>query len=268
MYLKCAAFAVSAGPARRPADSPGKVAGVYGARGAGPWDDPGRGWGSGRAPGLALLLLLGQLLALLGRGDAFYLEVRELEEKCFIQEIPDGTVVIGNYKTELYDPAMEKYQPSPQWINLFVFVKDPENKNLLARQYGPQGSFTFTSQSPGEHQICLHLESIRFALFYDGKLAIHLDMQLGEHTNDYTEIAANDKLTLLHLRVQQLVEQVEQIQKEQEYQRWREERFRQTSESTNQRVLWWSILQTLILVAIGIWQMQHLKSFFKAKKLV
>ncbi|KAF5920574.1 hypothetical protein HPG69_012055, partial [Diceros bicornis minor] len=258
----------SEGSARRPADSPGKVAGACGARSAGPLASPGRAWGCGRAPGLALPLLLGQLLGLLGRGGAFYLEVRELEEKCFIQEIPDGTVVIGNYKTELYDPAMEKYQPSPQWINLFVFVKDPENKNLLARQYGPQGSFTFTSQSPGEHQICLHLESIRFALFYDGKLAIHLDMQLGEHTNDYAEFAANDKLTLLHLRVQQLVEQVEQIQKEQEYQRWREERFRQTSESTNQQVLWWSILQTLILVAIGVWQMQHLKSFFKAKKLV
>ncbi|XP_042838393.1 transmembrane emp24 domain-containing protein 9-like isoform X2 [Panthera tigris] len=175
---------------------------------------------------MALPLLLGQLLALMGPGDAFYLEVRELEEKCFIQEIPDGTVVIGNYKTELYDPAMEKYQPSPQWINLFVFVKDPENK------------------------------------------AIHLDMQLGERTNDYSEFAAKDKLTQLHLRVQQLVEQVELIQKEQEYQRWREERFRQTSESTNQRVLWWSILQTFILVATGVWQMQHLKSFFKAKKLV
>ena len=33
--------------------------------------------------------------------------------------------------------------------------------------------------------------------------------------------------------------QVEQITKEQNYQRYREERFRQTSESTNQRVLWW-----------------------------
>lgn len=44
---------------------------------------------------MALPLLLGQLLALMGPGDAFYLEVRELEEKCFIQEIPDGTVVIG-----------------------------------------------------------------------------------------------------------------------------------------------------------------------------
>ncbi|XP_010844944.1 PREDICTED: transmembrane emp24 domain-containing protein 9-like [Bison bison bison] len=249
------------GGTQRPSGSPGKVAGACGTRGPGPRAGPGLGWGRARAAGLALPLLLWQLLALAGGGAAFYLEVRELEEKCFIQEIPDGTVVIGNYKTELYDPAMEKYQPSPQWINLFVF-------NLLARQYGPRGSFTFTSQSPGEHEVCLHLKSIRFALFYDGKLAIHLDMQLGEHTNDHTELAANDKLTLLHLRIQQLVEQVEKIQKEQEYQRRREEHFRQTSESTNQRVLWWSILQTLILVATGIWQMQHLKSFFKAKKLV
>ncbi|XP_042106745.1 transmembrane emp24 domain-containing protein 9-like [Ovis aries] len=173
---------------------------------------------------------------------------------------------LGNYKTELYDPAMEKYQPSPQWINLFVFVKDPENKVRQAltpcspapftgplpstpalRDFrtwtdafsltssflvwpvrvrtwdtpGPRGSFTFTSQAPGEHEVCLHLKSTRFALFYDGKLAIHLDMQLSEHTNDYAELAANDKLTLLHLRIQQLVEQVEKIQKEQEYQRAR-----------------------------------------------
>lgn len=49
---------------------------------------------------------------------------------------------------------------------------------------------------------------------------------------------------------------------------YREERFRMTSESTNQRVLWWSIAQTLILIVTGIWQMKHLKSFFEAKKLV
>lgn len=39
-------------------------------------------------------LLLGQLLALTGGEDAFYLDIRELE-KCFIQEIPGGTMVIG-----------------------------------------------------------------------------------------------------------------------------------------------------------------------------
>ena len=48
---------------------------------------------------------------------------------------------------------------------------------------------------------------------------VHLDIQVGEHANDYAEIAAKDKLSELQLRVRQLVEQVEQIQKEQIYQR-------------------------------------------------
>lgn len=49
---------------------------------------------------------------------------------------------------------------------------------------------------------------------------------------------------------------------------FREERFRATSESTNQRVLWWALAQTLILLCTGFWQMRHLKGFFEAKKLV
>lgn len=44
---------------------------------------------------------------------------------------------------------------------------------------------------------------------------------MGEHANDYAEIAAKDKLSELQLRVRQLIEQVEQIQKEQNYQRVR-----------------------------------------------
>lgn len=48
---------------------------------------------------------------------------------------------------------------------------------------------------------------------------VHLDIQVGEHTNNYPEIAAKDKLTELQLRVRQLLDQVEQIQKEQNYQR-------------------------------------------------
>ena len=70
--------------------------GGCGTRGPGPRASPGLGWGRARAAGLALPLLLWQLLALAGGGGAFYLEARELEEKCFIQEILDGTVVIGH----------------------------------------------------------------------------------------------------------------------------------------------------------------------------
>ncbi|KAF3838840.1 hypothetical protein F7725_010608 [Dissostichus mawsoni] len=114
--------------------------------------------------------------------SSLYFHIGETEKKCFIEEIPDETMII-------------------------------------------EGRFTFTSHTPGEHQICLHSNSSKFALFAGGMLRVHLDIQVGEHANNYAEIAAKDKLTELQLR-------------------------------------------TLILVAIGIWQMRHLKSFFEAKKLL
>ncbi|CAD7675593.1 unnamed protein product [Nyctereutes procyonoides] len=91
------------------------------------------------------------------------------------------------------------------------------------------GPWIASISSPQKCQIGLHIESIQFALLYIGKLTIHLDMQLGECTNDYVEFTANNKLTWQHL------------------------------------LPLWSILQTFILVAIGIWQMQHLKCFLKPR---
>ncbi|KAG8141158.1 putative Transmembrane emp24 domain-containing protein [Naja naja] len=195
--------------------------------------------------------LLGALLLAGRAARGLYFHIGETEKRCFIEEIPDETMVIGNYRTQLWDKQAEAFLPSTPGLGMFVEVRDPDSKVILSRQYGSEGRFTFTSHTPGEHQICLHSNSTRLALFAGGKL-----------------IAAKDKLTELQLRARQLLDQVEQIQKEQNYQRFREERFRMTSESTNQRVLWWSIAQTVILLLTGIWQMRHLKSFFEAKKLV
>ncbi|XP_011838644.1 PREDICTED: transmembrane emp24 domain-containing protein 4 isoform X3 [Mandrillus leucophaeus] len=169
-----------------------------------------------RAMGRQVLLLLA-LCATGARG--LYFHIGETEKRCFIEEIPDETMVIGNYRTQMWDKQKEVFLPSTPGLGMHVEVKDPDGKVVLSRQYGSEGRFTFTSHTPGDHQICLHSNSTRMALFAGGKL-------------------------------------------------YREERFRLTSESTNQRVLWWSIAQTVILILTGIWQMRHLKSFFEAKKLV
>lgn len=46
-----------------------------------------------------------------------------------------------------------------------------------------------------------------------------MDIQVGEHAVDYSQIQAKDKLSELQLRIRQLLDQVEQITKEQNYQR-------------------------------------------------
>jgi hypothetical protein len=72
----------------------------------------------------------------------------------------------------------------------------------------------------------------------------------------------------METRLYQLLAQVRQISNEQAYQRTREATFRQISESTNVRVLWWSIAQAGILIIIAALQLRHLRGFFEAKKLV
>lgn len=147
------------------------------------------------------------------------------------------------------------------WCNVVCFFQV-----ILSKLYTSEGRFTFTSHTPGEHLICLYSNSS--AWFSGAQLRVHLDIQVGEHAQDYEQVAQKDKLNELQLRIRQLLDQVEQITKEQNYQRYREERFRQTSESTNSRVLYWSITQVIVLVLTGAWQMKHLKGFFEAKKLV
>ncbi|XP_012283477.1 transmembrane emp24 domain-containing protein eca [Orussus abietinus] len=195
-----------------------------------------------------------------------YFHIGETERKCFIEEIPDETTVLVNYKVELYDPRSGGFMPSSPGIGMHVEVRDPDDKTILSRVYSSEGRISFTSHIPGEHIICLYSNST--AWFGGTQLRVHLDIQVGEQAIDYANVAQKEKLSELQLRIRQLLDQVEQITKEQSYQRYREERFRQTSESTNQRVLWWSLTQTIVLLVMGAWQMRHLKSFFEAKKLV
>lgn len=48
---------------------------------------------------------------------------------------------------------------------------------------------------------------------------VHLDIQVGEHAIDYANVAQKEKLSELQLRIRQLLDQVGQITKEQNYQR-------------------------------------------------
>ncbi|KAF5280621.1 hypothetical protein FQA39_LY05269 [Lamprigera yunnana] len=211
-------------------------------------------------------LLFVFIIFMVHNAAGLYFHIGETERKCFIEEIPDETNVIINYKVELYDPRSGGYMPSSPGIGMHVEVRDPDDKRLLSRVYSSEGRISFTSNVPGEHVICMFSNSS--AWFSGSQLRVHLDIQVGEHAINYGDVVQKEKLTELQLRIRQLLDQVEQITKEQNYQRYREERFRQTSESTNSRVLWWSLTQTAILLVMGAWQMKHLKSFFEAKKLV
>ena len=52
---------------------------------------------------------------------------------------------------------------------------------------------------------------------------------------------------------------MEDVRREQQYQREREANFRDLSEVTNSRAVWYSIAQIIVIVATCTWQLRHLK---------
>jgi hypothetical protein len=62
-----------------------------------------------------------------------------------------------------------------------------------------------------------------------------------------------------------MAELVSQVKDEQGYIVVRERTHRNTAESTNARVKWWSIFQLLVLSGNGIFQVWWLKRFFEVR---
>nr|XP_054365061.1 transmembrane emp24 domain-containing protein 11-like [Mirounga angustirostris] len=194
--------------------------------------------------------------------------VGELEEEEAKDDLPGDTVETVTFKIQQWDIRRQDFLESAPGLGMFVTVRTYNDEVLLSKLYGPQGRFYFTSHSPGEHIICLESNSTRLVSFGGSKLRIHLEVRVGRHNLDAAIAQAKDKVNEVSFKLEHLIEQIEQIVKEQNYQRDREENFRMISEDTNSNVLWWAFAQTLFFISIGIFQMKYLKDFFIAKKLV
>ncbi|MCJ1386285.1 p24 complex component [Xylographa soralifera] len=72
----------------------------------------------------------------------------------------------------------------------------------------------------------------------------------------------------LEAEVRQLSELLAQVKDEQSYIVVRERTHRNTAESTNGRVKWWSIFQLGVLIGEGVFQVWWLKRFFEVKRVV
>ncbi|OAX77806.1 hypothetical protein ACJ72_07888, partial [Emergomyces africanus] len=72
----------------------------------------------------------------------------------------------------------------------------------------------------------------------------------------------------LETEVRRLSEELAQVKDEQSYIIVRERTHRNTAESTNNRVKWWSLFQLAIIMGEGIFQVWWLKRFFEVKRVV
>jgi p24 family protein beta-1 len=72
-------------------------------------------------------------------------------------------------------------------------------------------------------------------------------------------ICSADVVAPIEREVRALAQSLTSVKDEQEYIVVRERTHRNTAESTNSRVKWWSILQAVVLFSVVAWQVYYLK---------
>lgn len=92
---------------------------------------------------------------------------------------------------------------------------------------------------------------------------VELDIDIGADAKDWSAVQATEKLKPVETELRRIEEMVQEIVAEMDYLRSREQKLRDTNESTNNRVKWFAFGTMGMLIALGAWQVVYLRAYFR-----
>ncbi|KAF8547031.1 hypothetical protein OG21DRAFT_1517680 [Imleria badia] len=163
--------------------------------------------------------------------------------------------------------------PGPsQRIDIDIIDSTPQrNVYLSKKDIKGETRLAVTAHAEGEIGVCLKnylAPEVKTGITQNMTRAIDLDIDIGADAVDYNAIANQESLSGLETEMRKLEGVVKEIVDELNYLKKREERFANTNLSTNNRVQNFAWFTLVSLVGLGVWQIFHLRAFFKRKYLI
>jgi len=177
-------------------------------------------------------------------------ELPDNANQCFYEEIVKGTESTIEYQVVTggqYDVDMMLESPSGQ-----ILYKD------VKKQYD---SHTWKADVSGVYKVCFSNEFSTFS-----HKIVYMDWQIGNEKPLLPKMEHLTAMTMMETSAQNIHEKLKVVDDYQTHHRLREATGRKQAEDLNERVLWWSLGQTAVLLAIGIGQVLVLRSFFTDKR--
>ncbi|KNE58520.1 hypothetical protein AMAG_04087 [Allomyces macrogynus ATCC 38327] len=149
-------------------------------------------------------------------------------------------------------------------LDVDFWVSDPNDAMLQLDHRVSQGTYQLIPSIAGKYTYCFsnQMSSISEKL-----------VQFSVHGADVPPVDPKGTLCapivdpVMEI-VNELARDIHSIKEEQQYIVTRERAHRNTAESTNARVMWWSLLQTAMLVAVCLFQIYYLKHFFEVRRVI
>jgi len=163
--------------------------------------------------------------------------------------------------------------PGPnQRVDIEIIDSSPQkNVYLHKKNINGETRLAITAHAEGEVGVCFknHLDhDVSGHDIEKSSRIVDLDVDIGADAVDYNAIANQESLSGLETEMRKLEGVVKEIVDEMDYLKRREERFLDTNVSTNVRVQNFAWFTIAALLALGAWQIMHLRAFFKRKYLI
>lgn len=199
--------------------------------------------------------LLSVLTLYLGVAHAIRFHIKPNTKRCLKDEVLKDVLVSGEYHVS--ETPGHKTD---------LTVKDSNGHILYNKDDIKEGKFAFTTDAYDVYEVCFTTKMP--SEVKGGDREVQLQLKHGAEAKNYQGLAEVGKLKPLEMKLQQLEDLSEAVVKDFAYMRQREEEMRDTNESTNSRVLYFSIFSMCCLLGLATWQVLYLRRFFKAKKLI
>ncbi|KAF9077286.1 emp24/gp25L/p24 family/GOLD-domain-containing protein [Rhodocollybia butyracea] len=159
-----------------------------------------------------------------------------------------------------------------QQVDVEIVDSSPQkNQYLSKKNINGETRLAITSHAEGEVGVCFTNsldKGYPSEKSSEATRIVDLDVDIGADAVDYNAIANQESLSGLETEMRKLEGMVKEIVDEMGYLKQREIRFSDTNLSTNKRVQNFAWFTVLLLAALGVWQIVHLRSFFKRKYLI
>jgi len=215
---------------------------------------------------------LASLALLISQAQALYFYIDGPTQKCFFEELPKDTMVVGSYTATQWNEQSRTYiQNNEMGIYITVDETFDNDHRIVAQRGASVGKFTFSAADSGNHRLCFtptNVPSTSGFLFSGsqvGGIKFELDMAIGE--TSAIESSDKDKMSEVVKKVRDINARLQDVRREQIFQREREAEFRDQSEAVNGRVVRWTLIQLFVLGITCAWQLSYLRAFFIKQKL-
>uniref|UniRef100_A0A2M3Z2W5 Putative emp24/gp25l/p24 family of membrane trafficking n=1 Tax=Anopheles braziliensis TaxID=58242 RepID=A0A2M3Z2W5_9DIPT len=177
-------------------------------------------------------------------------------------ELPDNARECFHEEIQKQQTATLEFQVvSGGRYDVDVTLESPTGEEIYRQIKTQFDSYQFTASATGIYTACFSNEFSTFS-----HKIVYMDFQVGEEQPLPGIEEHATVLTQLESSAQEIHKALNAILDYQTHHRLREAQGRKRAEDLNERVLWWSLTETVAILVIAIGQVLVLRNFFSEKK--